>query len=618
MKIITRLLSLVAVVLCAFGLWCTNAYAQGAVQASIAGVVRDTSGAVLPGVTIEASSPVLIEKSRTAVSDDTGRYRIIALNPGTYTVTFTLAGFNTVKREAIELTGSLTATIDIEMRVGSLEETLTVIGESPIVDVQSIKQQRVIDDEAIHAIPGQRSYHNLVVLVPGLSVGNTQNVGGINGPAPLNVGGHGGANSEGRFNVDGLGVNGTSGGGTLYVTDTQNVSEVSIDITGGLGEAEAGGPVINVVPRTGGNTFSGSVFLDGANGSLQGSNFDDELVAAGLREPGKLKKLWDVNAALGGPIVKDRLWFYLTGRYQRTDRYVAGMYYNKNAGNPNSWVYDPDYSQQALSDGLWHGATLRTTWQISQRQKINFFWDEQDMCRNCTGGGSATTSPEAQDGSQNINYIRAYQAAYTAPLSDRLLIEAGVGAVVPDYGNPREGFDRSTVRVVDQGGNFPNMIAPIPNIAYRSMFWDQVHSFAPRYRASVAYVTGAQNMKVGIETYNNISNAQLPARRLAAVSLQQRRAQPDHDAAERFHRGGARAEHRHLRAGSVDASGGSRCRAASATRTRRAARPNSRSGRRAWCRRPSFSRSRTSSRDTTTSPIAVEWRWMCSAPGRRR
>ena len=320
MKIITRLLSLVVVVLCAFGLWCTNAYAQGAVQASIAGVVRDTSGAVLPGVTIEASSPVLIEKSRTAVSDDTGRYRIIALNPGTYTVTFTLSGFNTVKREAIELTGSLTASIDIEMRVGSLEETLTVIGESPIVDVQSIKQQRVIDDEAIHAIPGQRSYHNLVVLVPGLSVGNTQNVGGINGPAPLNVGGHGGANSEGRFNVDGLGVNGTSGGGTLYVTDTQNVSEVSIDITGGLGEAEAGGPVINVVPKTGGNTFSGSVFLDGANGSLQGSNFDDELVAAGLREPGKLDKLWDVNGALGGPIVKDRLWFYLTGRYQRTDR----------------------------------------------------------------------------------------------------------------------------------------------------------------------------------------------------------------------------------------------------------------------------------------------------------
>src|SRR5688572_20446905 len=124
MKTMTRLLSLALVVVCGFGIWCTNASAQGAVQASIAGVVRDTSGAVLPGVTIEASSPVLIEKSRTAVSDDTGRYRIIALNPGSYTVTFTLAGFNTVRREGLELTGSLNATIDAEMRVGALEETL--------------------------------------------------------------------------------------------------------------------------------------------------------------------------------------------------------------------------------------------------------------------------------------------------------------------------------------------------------------------------------------------------------------------------------------------------------------------------------------------------------------
>src|SRR5689334_22235371 len=286
MKIITRILSPVFVVLCGCGIWSTNAYAQGAVQASIAGVVRDSSGAVLPGVTVEASSPVLIEKSRTAVTDDTGRYRIIALNQGTYSLTFTLQGFNTVKREGVVLTGSLTATIDVDMRVGSIQETVTVTGESPIVDVQSIKQQRVIDDEAIRAIPGQRSYHNLVVLVPGLSVGNIQNVGGINGPAPLNVGGHGGAASEGRFNVDGLGVNGSSGGGTLYVTDTQNVAEVSIDVTGGLGEAEAGGPVINVVPRIGGNTFSGSLFMDGTNGSLQGSNFNDSLVAAGLREPG--------------------------------------------------------------------------------------------------------------------------------------------------------------------------------------------------------------------------------------------------------------------------------------------------------------------------------------------
>jgi len=169
------------------------------------------------------------------VSDGTGRYRIVGLTQGAYTLTFTLQGFSSVRREGIVLTGSLTATIDVELRVGSLEETVTVQGESPIVDVQSTKQQRVIGSETFNAIPGSRNYHNLVVLVPGLNAGTGQNVGGINGPAPLNVGGHGGAPAEGRFNVDGLGVNGSSGGGTLYVTDTANAAEVTIDVTGGLG-----------------------------------------------------------------------------------------------------------------------------------------------------------------------------------------------------------------------------------------------------------------------------------------------------------------------------------------------------------------------------------------------
>ena len=343
--------------------------------------------------------------------------------------------------------------------------------------------------------------------------------------------------AEGRFNVDGLGVNGSSGGGTLYVTDTANAAEVTIDVTGGLGEAEAGGPVINVVPKTGGNSFSGSGFAAGANGSMQGSNFDDALLAAGLREPGKLKKLWETNGAIGGPIKKDKLWFFLTGRYQGTERYVAGMYYNKNAGNPNAWTYDPDFSRQAISDGVWNGTTLRTTWQISSRQKLNLFWDEQDMCRNCWGGGSATTSPEAQDGSQNINWIHAYQASYTAPLTSQILVEAGFGAVNPSYGNPRDGFDRSIVRTVEQAG-------PIPNLAYRSMFWDQVRSFTPRYRAALSYVTGPQNLKVGFETYNNISTRNYQRGDRAAVPAQQRRAESADDAVERFHREGARAEHR--------------------------------------------------------------------------
>ena len=140
-------------------------------QATIAGVVKDTSGAVLPGVTVEAASPALIEKVRTAVSDGTGQFQVVNLVPGTYTVTFTLAGFNTVKREGVMLAGSFTAKVDAEMRVGALEETITVTGETPIVDVQNTKRQRVIDREIIDNIPTSRTAYDMASLIPGVARG---------------------------------------------------------------------------------------------------------------------------------------------------------------------------------------------------------------------------------------------------------------------------------------------------------------------------------------------------------------------------------------------------------------------------------------------------------------
>src|SRR5438093_11681477 len=155
-------------------------------QGSITGVVKDASGAVLPGVSVEASSPALIEKTRTVVSDGTGQYRIVDLRPGIYTVTFTLTGFSTVKREGIELIGSFVATLNAAMLVAGLAETITVTGENPIVDVQSTTQQRVLTKDIVDALPTGRSHLDQAVLVPGLSSsqgasrGVTMDVGGTN------------------------------------------------------------------------------------------------------------------------------------------------------------------------------------------------------------------------------------------------------------------------------------------------------------------------------------------------------------------------------------------------------------------------------------------------------
>src|SRR5712692_1418385 len=127
-------------------------------QASITGTARDASGAVLPGVTVEASSDALIEKARTVATDGSGQYRIVDLRPGTYVVAFTLPGFSTFKREGIELTGSFVATVNAEMKVGSLEESVTVTGESPIVDTQSVKRQTILSNDIIGSIPAARAY----------------------------------------------------------------------------------------------------------------------------------------------------------------------------------------------------------------------------------------------------------------------------------------------------------------------------------------------------------------------------------------------------------------------------------------------------------------------------
>src|ERR1700730_978257 len=474
----------------------TNVHAQGATQASITGVVRDASGAVLPGVTVEVSSEALIEKVRTTLTDGTGRFRVVSLPPGIYVVTFALTGFAGVRREGIELSGSFTATVNVDLKVGSVEERVTVSGEAPVVDVQSAQRQQVIKSDVMASIPASRSYEMLAALVPGIQLSTTsQNVGGINGPVPPFFGGHGGASTEGRLNMDGIGTGGGSGGGSPLIVGSGNTAEITISTTGGLADAEIGGPIINIVPRTGGNAFSGQFFGAGAGPAMQSNNFTQALQNAGLLSPSVLQKVWDVNLAVGGPIVKDKLWFFATTRNQGSYVTISNTYFNKNAGNPNAWTYVPDLTHQSVTDGTWKSTSLRNTWQMTPRNKLALFWDEQSECRACTGGGSPTTAPEAS-APTNVPWMRAYHAVWTAPLSSRLLAEAGFSGMGFSYGREKAGNDRDLIQVTDQTGP----------ITYRSMNWRPAVSWTPRERASLSYVNGAHNMRVGFDQMDNISD----------------------------------------------------------------------------------------------------------------
>ena len=465
-------------------------------QASIAGIVRDTSGAVLPGVSVEAASPALIEKVRSVTTDGTGQFRIIDLRPGVYTVTFTLAGFNTVRREGIELSGSATFQVNADMRVGALEETVTVTGQAPVVDVQNVKTQAVLSAEVLRAVPTSRNYQNLYVLVPGVTIAaGNQDVGGAAGDQQIFFSAHGGEVRDSRTQINGLNVGDpqVGGGRSMYVPHAGSSEEVSVTTSGGLGESESAGVVVNIVPRDGGNAFSGMLFGTAAAGSMISSNYDDRLKGLGLRAPNKAKKVFDYEGVLGGPLFKDKLWFMFNARYNGASNYIAGMFENKAAGDPTKWLYEPDLSKQVIADQFWRGASLRLTWQATQRNKFSIFYEDQFRCVGCNNNGSATSTPEAS-GRAPSHPNNVGQLTWTSPLTDRVLLEAGAGMRQLRYGQePFPGqYNKELIRVTEQGGIIPGLVYRAPGTQINKNWLASYPS-----RASLSYVTGANSMKVG-------------------------------------------------------------------------------------------------------------------------
>jgi hypothetical protein len=469
-----------------------------AAQAVITGVVKDSSGSVLPGVTVEAASPVLIEKLRSVVSDDTGQYRIVSLPPGTYTITFTLPGFSTVKRDGIELTGTFVATVNADLKVGALEETITVIGETPVVDVQSAKVQQSVSKEVLAAIPTSRTATGIQALIPGLNTGT--NAGGISGGSEGGAGTiHGGNSADSRMLNDGLttGYNNTGGGGgnNANVAGSQ---EVVITTSGGLAEAETAGVQINLIPREGGNTFSGTVAGAGATGGMQGSNYSQALQTKGLPAPQQLKNVYDLNPMGGGRIVRNRLWFYATYRVWGAHNTVPGIFWNSNAGDPTKWTLAFDQSRPAIADVVNSTLIGRLTWQATPRNKLGMFWNEQYNCIACSGGGVANppATIEAASGRQVYKPSRVRQVSWSSPISSKLLAEAGWGeysALFSFSGQPRTDgtYNPDLIQVQEQAGVLPNVLYRAPQRYDRSAIGTQ------SWRASISYVTGAHNMKFG-------------------------------------------------------------------------------------------------------------------------
>jgi carboxypeptidase family protein len=479
-------------------------------QASITGVVRDASGGVIPGVTVEAASPVLIEKVRSAVTADDGQYRIVDLRPGTYTVTFSLAGFTTVVREGIELAGSITITVPAELRVGALEETITVTGASPVVDVQNVRTQTTLNADVIASIPTTRAYGSLLNAIPGLTVDNN---GLAVTPTMTFFSSHGGPSNEGKVQVNGMTVGAASGGGGVgtLVYDTNNAEETSVAVAGGLGESETGGPVMNFIPRSGGNAFSGQSFLNTAGEWSSGNNLDDYLRGIGIPEPAGVINSYDASVSLGGPIKRDRLWFFGAYRKLTTAQRVEGIFGNAYAFDASHWDYLKD---ESLSVRDVQGRTMyqgRFTAQATPKNRVTFSQEIQNRCQGSTESfsdagcrtrgedwiamGSTTLSPEASDRYFEFPYYLT-QGTWSATATNRLLLEAGFSRLSyaggAGTGSPDGAFD--LIQVVEQMA----IDGHPANYGYRGIntVGDSYQNIK-NWRGSASYVTGAHSMKVG-------------------------------------------------------------------------------------------------------------------------
>jgi hypothetical protein len=494
-------------------------------QATITGIVRDSSGGILPGVNVEATGPALLVP-RAVQSDANGVYRIVELPAGTYNVTFSLSGFTRVLREGILLQGTFVATINADMKIGAVAETITVTGETPVVDVQSVKQETVLKGDTIENLPGTHAYGAILNAIPGLTVDNN---GLANTPTMTFFTARGGNTNEGRMAINGMTVAAAFNGGGVssLAYDANNVEEVAVSVAGGMGESDIGGPTMNLVPKSGGNSFKGTMFWNYAGNWSTGNNIDDYLrgLVTPLSAPPTIFHSYDINPSYGGPIMRDKVWFW--GAYRKFDTSVAvpGIFANAFALDPTHYDYKQDPSVSSRNVQGRNIYTGRLTAQVTPKNRVMFSDEYQLRCEGSTlttqgdgcrtrgtdwvALGSTLQSPEANTGYFKLPYY-VTQATWTAPVTSKLLFDAGFtrfaywtnngpGQVPPD--GTMSLIPVTELQAID---NHP------ANFTYRGVatyFYNWANP--DNWHAHVSYVAGAHSFKAGYQGSYSISNTEV-------------------------------------------------------------------------------------------------------------
>jgi len=428
----------------------------------------------------------LIEKVRTVVSDGDGRYTIVDLRPGTYTVTFTLTGFNTLKREGIELPGNFTMTLNADLRVGGLEESVTVTGASPILDVQNTQRTQVVTRELLDSLPTARNLTGLAALMPGVRMTNTD-VGGNQQMEQVYMITHGSRLTDTTVQLDGMGMNSllTNNQVQAYYSDAAN-AEVTYQTSGLGADVSGGGVKINMIPKEGGNRISGSAFLGGTDGSWQSNNVTSDLTARGLKGGNRVTHIYDFNFGLGGPIMKDRLWFFATWRKFSTNDVVANTFYKDGR---------PGVEEQGIQNQM-----VRLTWQITPKNKITAYHDRYPKFKLHEMGAFYDPDTAAYRRDQHHALYATGQVKWTSTISNKLLWETGFATnieyltILPQPGIMQPRFSPSWYTNI---GKFDLLTTQ----AYDGIPGPTSGIFPAKYlvATSASYVTGSHSLKTGVQ-----------------------------------------------------------------------------------------------------------------------
>ena len=456
-------------------------------QSTFSGVVRDSSAAVLPGVTVEATSPVLIEQSRSAVTDEQGRYTIVDLRPGIYKLTFTMTGFTTLVRDNVELASNVTVPINVDLRVGALEESITVSGQTPLVDVQNAQRTQVVAREVIDVLPTTRNMQSAGSIVPGIKT-SRPDVGGSQGMEQTYMRTHGADDRHTTIQVDGMMVNSSMGDGNIQAyNDDALAQEVSFQTSGMGAEVQAGGVRMNMIPKDGGNVLRGGGFAGGTAESWQSNNVDDELRGLGLVIPNGVQHVQDFNAFVGGPIKENRLWFFGTGRHVSVNEKVANSFYR-------------DGVTPAIVDQYVRDALARLTFQATPKNKISGYMERiwKFKGHELNPGDEIETASGLRDPMHALYYVG--QVKWTSTVSSRMLMEAG-------YSTNIERLTNIYQPGIAQPRNTPAWYAGAAHVDLTKVTVKGAKSagetgtFPDRkvVVGSLSYVTGTHNIKGGMQ-----------------------------------------------------------------------------------------------------------------------